>query len=925
MTPQEREVLVDAVIPATQRHSVVLMWMIRLFVEGRESGHIQGGHGFESETMHKFHIIRSQYGAIGDELQGRMPLAYAHIVQVLVDLILWMFPFMAFTTGMSPILVIFGTGLLTISYQGLFDLAKQFLDPYDNENYGRGEDPLCVDTLIAETNAGSIRWLYGFEELPYSAQRLKDGELYEYLLPVRGYSVEELDQMEKEQLEREKQLEEQRKREEEEAAAEEEQQQQRLRKEAEEKLATATTDIDIDMDIDDEERKRETTVVHERKDEDDDMDMDMDKDRLVVDTEEKDAEIAAATESGKMATVEPVAPAMDSSIVVESVTTNTIGNETISEKSGQSVVATSTTESLSTNITTPTLSSEQQLPTDDIAPDSDAVPSSPAKNTRPVHKVTTLATPDNRAVSSFKPTTQPVKPEVSEDPVPSGMTASNYLATLAMQNERIKSLLAAAELDGGGDDVVEEKMIDFEAFGDLPWFDEVGSDGQELRLSQQLADEVWEVEKDDVQIKNMTKEEYEGRLKEIEEKAENELQETIEIMSALPGAEGDEKLYTVAERRTKKAPTYDQTRLDGISQLWGLPPEDLSALKEYEPPETIDDMDFSSVSQLWGGTPSGSTSSQTSTQDESDVVGMKDFSGISELWGSTLNELQDDSENQDVDPASSNLEIQNEEKQNEDNVDDFPSFAGLPWHDEKGQDGKEYRLSQLLADEEWVTEAEPEVAPPMTLEDYNKEVEKIITKAEEELRETEAILLSKPGTDPVGWDYDDEQLAPMSNVTSSEESEEEEIGNRNKTVIEDSDLDVLEMDVSDDFAIPAVQYDTNGIPDSDGANGGGYFEGFLAEEGIDLMPTETDGISNSDDDTNVESTIENETETNDDQVEIESNNGKEATTGNGKNKIEPIFIEEQEEKLAPGEKDEDLAAEDNDEIYFGEEEDDLRL
>ena len=28
-----------------------------------------------------------------------MPLAYAHIVQVLVDLILWMFPFMAFSTG----------------------------------------------------------------------------------------------------------------------------------------------------------------------------------------------------------------------------------------------------------------------------------------------------------------------------------------------------------------------------------------------------------------------------------------------------------------------------------------------------------------------------------------------------------------------------------------------------------------------------------------------------------------------------------------------------------------------------------------------------------------------------------------------------------------------------------------------------------
>ena len=64
MTATELDVLVDAVIPATQRHSVVLMWMIRLFIEGRESGHIQGGHGFESETMHKFHIIRSQVSAL---------------------------------------------------------------------------------------------------------------------------------------------------------------------------------------------------------------------------------------------------------------------------------------------------------------------------------------------------------------------------------------------------------------------------------------------------------------------------------------------------------------------------------------------------------------------------------------------------------------------------------------------------------------------------------------------------------------------------------------------------------------------------------------------------------------------------------------------------------------------------------------------
>ena len=154
LTASEREILVDAEIPATQRHTAVLLWIVRTFVEGREAGHFLGGAGFEEQILEKVHVTRAQYGAIGDELQGRMPLAYAHIVQVLVDIILWMYPWMGYASGMSPLIAIIGTGLLTVSYQGLFDLAKQFLDPYDNESYGKGEDPLVVDTLIAETNAG---------------------------------------------------------------------------------------------------------------------------------------------------------------------------------------------------------------------------------------------------------------------------------------------------------------------------------------------------------------------------------------------------------------------------------------------------------------------------------------------------------------------------------------------------------------------------------------------------------------------------------------------------------------------------------------------------------------------------------------------------------------------------------------------------
>ena len=206
MTPTEKQVLVDAEVAPTQRHNAVILWIMRCFVEGCRAGHFQGGDGFEQQFLEKAHVIRSQYGAIGDELQGRMPLAYAHLVQILVDTVLYMYPVMAFTTEMTPFLGVVGTGLLTMSYQGLFELAKHFLDPYDNENYGKGDDPLSVDTLIAETNSGSVRWMNSFAQMPFSKQAIVQGKLDDSLLPLRGYTVEEAARLEEERRQKEQEL-----------------------------------------------------------------------------------------------------------------------------------------------------------------------------------------------------------------------------------------------------------------------------------------------------------------------------------------------------------------------------------------------------------------------------------------------------------------------------------------------------------------------------------------------------------------------------------------------------------------------------------------------------------------------------------------------------------------------------------------------
>ena len=194
MTPKERTLLIEAQIPATQRHNAVLMWILRLVIEGRKAGLIDGGFGFEQILLTKIQEIRAQGNSMESVLKGRMPFAYAHFVQILVDTILWMYPFVAFTRGSSLFLTLLGTGLMTLCYQGLFDLAKRFLDPFHNENFWRGDDPLIVDTLIAETNAGSMRWMYCLDEMPISYKSISKGAVDEFLLPNEGFTRDEAEE-----------------------------------------------------------------------------------------------------------------------------------------------------------------------------------------------------------------------------------------------------------------------------------------------------------------------------------------------------------------------------------------------------------------------------------------------------------------------------------------------------------------------------------------------------------------------------------------------------------------------------------------------------------------------------------------------------------------------------------------------------------
>ena len=643
LTPTERLVLVEAEIPATQRHNAVMLWIIRCFLEGRNSGHIAGGAGFEQQFLEKIHVIRAQYGGIGDELQGRMPLAYAHIVQVLVDVILWMYPVMAFSTGMAPFLGIIGTGLLTMSYQGLFDLAKQFLDPYDNENYGKGDDPLCVDTLVAETNSGSVRWMNGFDQMPFSAQRIKDGELFDYQLPVRGYSVEELSQMEEERIQKERDLQEKRDREEAERVrvAEAELIKQKLSR-----IINATgntlfsnyTQIQPNGTLVEPNSPANISTV-------DDLPVFQEKLIDIVAETEKDYEAETRDQGHRVISLGDGTPI-------------TFINENSPE--------TRRVKAVQSNQTKLTIGTNSALP--DLA--GATLASVSAATTAKAADSSTTANPE-RAGSK------------QEDPV---------------------------EVSGVYPDMMLQPDFGFFNMDNVHWFDEVRDDGQEYRLSQMMADEDWEEERqyqEEQKLKEppMSYEKYRESVAGLIEAVADELQETRDILS---GSELETK------RSREQVPLkYDQTKLDGISQLWGLPPSDPSALYVIEEPTevTYEENSFDMVMQLWGRAPA------QRSQEEGSILA-SNFNGISGLWDS----------NSGRGIVAGGL-------------------SELPWMNEVDSDGKEFRLSQLLANEVWEEYEPPVVEAPLSLEDYSKKVNEKYQDLEDEWKETVAILNAPPGAD----------------------------------------------------------------------------------------------------------------------------------------------------------------------------------
>jgi hypothetical protein len=234
ITDEERSLLLETTTGTVGRgimgHAAVLGWLAVLMERGIRDGTLGGSSGRSSISLqHSFQgklmDLRAAYGSIADELSGRMPLAYAQLVQILCDMLVLFSP-VALMGSVGGLGAVIGTGCMTLFYSSVrrrlphatallellcegslaahlarvtpaahhphipfrslplmaspaaptqvLKLAKMFLDPLDNEAYGgKYGISINVGTLLHETNIASERWSRGAARVPKGVLNLR--------------------------------------------------------------------------------------------------------------------------------------------------------------------------------------------------------------------------------------------------------------------------------------------------------------------------------------------------------------------------------------------------------------------------------------------------------------------------------------------------------------------------------------------------------------------------------------------------------------------------------------------------------------------------------------------------------------------------------------------------------------------------------
>ncbi|CAJ1967380.1 unnamed protein product [Cylindrotheca closterium] len=164
LSDEERQRLHELKLSPTQKHVGVLQSMVVRSQKAMGDKKVTCTQAyFEEKVLEEFCTLRGTSGTIADLVAGRMPLAYVHFVELLVDSFLVLAPIAKYSElGIYSVLLI---GVLTFFYHGLLVLAKVFLDPLDNEQYKEGVVYLDLAVLLRESNGGIEKYIDAAETI----------------------------------------------------------------------------------------------------------------------------------------------------------------------------------------------------------------------------------------------------------------------------------------------------------------------------------------------------------------------------------------------------------------------------------------------------------------------------------------------------------------------------------------------------------------------------------------------------------------------------------------------------------------------------------------------------------------------------------------------------------------------------------------
>ena len=166
LTQQEIRDLMTSKLPPSQYAYVLLVWASLHITKGFDDGTIRSSPGMEENILRHITSLRGSMMSIDDMRAGRMPLAYVHLVQILVDSLVLVAPFALYPDiGCGSILSVPLIGLITLFYRGLLSISKSFLDPFGVEGFD--EQNIRVDVLVSEINFGAgQRWYNAAKRFP---------------------------------------------------------------------------------------------------------------------------------------------------------------------------------------------------------------------------------------------------------------------------------------------------------------------------------------------------------------------------------------------------------------------------------------------------------------------------------------------------------------------------------------------------------------------------------------------------------------------------------------------------------------------------------------------------------------------------------------------------------------------------------------